>query len=175
MKNNIQKFAAPWSLRLKILTIATVLVVFGVMCYWMGARTLEIAWILLLLLPGAFFAPRGYVVTDSSIIVRRWLGPKVVVPIESVEDIKRVSREDIGPLLSDLGIHPGAVREFFGSYGVFSSSRLGKFKGYITNTNSLVLIQYDNGKKLVLSPERPEKFMDAVVRHLSSGKQTQKE
>jgi hypothetical protein len=48
-------------------------------------------------------------------------------------------------------------------YGVYYSSSVGIFKAYITNMSNLVLIKYSDDKKILLSPEKPEEFVNTIA------------
>jgi hypothetical protein len=110
-------------------------------------------------------APVKYTIIDSMIIVNR-LGTNIIIPIENIEDIKKQYKKELG-----LRIRLFGSGGSFGGFGLFYASRIGIFNAYITNTKTLVLIKYDHGKKILLSPERPEEFLDAVnqVRSRLSG------
>lgn len=105
-----------------------------------------------------FFAPMRYSITTAEVIVER-LGPNVVILIQSIDEIRRIQKKELGFTLRLFG-----VGGFCGAYGTFWNRRLGAFQAYITNTKTLILIKHQGGRKILLSPEKPEEFVDAVAR-----------
>jgi hypothetical protein len=174
MLNNIQKFSARWSVFVWCMTIIIGLVVFVMIPYgilsaiWTGKLTTDVAkdysfligviGVPVVFVLAVFFAPLKYTITNSEIITNR-LGPNVVVPIKSIHDINRIPRKELGP----IPLRVFGVGGFCGSYGYFWSLRLGLFKAYITNTQTLIFIKYGDNKKILLSPERPEEFLRAIT------------
>jgi hypothetical protein len=172
MANEIRRFSAPWSILNWCLTIVVSLIVFIVLPYGIlrefltGNLTSDPAKayaFLFGLIPAifvlaVFFAPMRYTISSSEVIINR-LGPNIVIPINSIDNIKRLQRKDVGFLPMRLF----GVGGFFGSYGTFWSFRLGLFQGYVTNTRTLVFITYDKNMKVLISPERPDDFLDDVT------------
>ena len=96
------------------------------------------------------------------IMVNR-LGPNILIPIESIEEIKRLHKKELG-----LAIRLFGVGGFFGGYGLFYTSRIGVFNAYITNRKTLVFIKCENGQKILLSPGRDEEFLDDVAQAITA-------
>lgn len=108
-----------------------------------------------LLLFSLLFAPLGYAIAPGQIRIRR-PGFNLVVPISDVEAIRRVARKDLG-----LAVRVG-VGGFFGTYGALITTRMGLMAAYITNSKSLVLIEKQGGRKLLISPSDPDDFVKHV-------------
>ena len=171
MNNKNRKFRAPWSITTWIVTIAALLVVVVIFTGILKAILTEqiynkqtqawlfLVWVipLTIIVLTVLFAPVKYTITNSMIIVNR-LGPNVLIPIESIEEIRRLQKKELGIALRLFG-----SGGFFGGYGLFYTSRLGIFNAYVTNRETLVFIKCDNGKKILLSPERPEEFLGIVA------------
>ena len=172
MKNNVQEFAAPWSLLVLLMTITVGVIVFGVVpaiCITSynqsvasGGVQTELPILFAILVPLIFvlvklFAPRKYIVTDSDIIVKR-SGPDITIPIRDINNIRHISRKELGAVFRLFG-----VGGFCGTYGLFSSSGIGIFKGYTTNRSCLVVIEHSYVKKIVISPENPEEFVNTIL------------
>ena len=177
MADKIQKFSARWSLCVWIITIAVGLIVFVVIPYWVleavwaGALANEQtqAWLflvggvpLIIFVLAVLFAPMKYTVTDSEIVVNRF-GPNVVIPIKSIDEIRRIQKKEFGFTLRLFG-----SGGFCGGYGTFHNRRLGVFQAYITNRKTLIFIKCDNHKKILVSPEKPEEFLGVVAQAQSS-------
>jgi len=172
MVNEIRKFSAPWALYLWVTTIVIGFLVFVLIPYLIinavCTKTLTDQSKALLFLLGLvpfifvlalFFAPIKYTVTNSEVIVNR-LGPNVAVPIHTIEHISRPHRKQVRFLTT---VRLFGVGGFFGGYGLFWNRSLGVFYAYITNLKTLVFIKYDNGRKILLSPDRPQEFLEAVA------------
>jgi len=101
------------------------------------------------------YSPRGYVIADRSILVRRLAG-QVRIPLDDVRELRRSTADDLRGCIRLRG--SGGL---FGYYGLFRSSKLGEFTEYVTNrSNSVVLI---TGSKTVLfSPDDVDGFLLAI-------------
>jgi len=117
---------------------------------------------LIILVTAILFAPLKYTINGSMIIVNR-LGPNILIWIESIEEIKRLHKKELG-----LAIRLFGVGGFFGGYGLFYTSRIGVFNAYITNRKTLVFIKCENGQKILLSTGRAEEFLDDVAQAITA-------
>jgi hypothetical protein len=156
-------FSAPWSRPLRLTTAASavVLLTMVVAGLFTGPRHL-LVWQLamvglpLLILLGALpFMVRGYVLTEQHISIRR-LGWSTVLPLAG---LVAVTGEPEGLR--------GSVRLFgngglFGISGWFWNRRLGRFRVYATDANRAVLLRYQNGKKVVVTPNDVQQFIVRV-------------
>jgi len=170
MVSDGRKFSSSWSFDVWIMTIILGIIVFIVVPYaiWNGLQAIEtindktITHVLLAgLIPIIFmiatlFAPIGYTVTESSMIINR-LGTNIIVPIAKIDRIRRITNKEI-----KFPIRICGVGGFCGSYGKFYNHKFGVFQAYITNRKTLIFIEYNNCKKILISPEKPEEFLDAV-------------
>lgn len=104
------------------------------------------------------FAPLGFTVDPVGIIVHR-LGPNIYIRHEEIAAIQRIEPVQIG-----FGIRVFGSGGFFGFFGSFYSRRLGRFRGCITNRRDLVLIELQDGTKLVLSPHPADAFVECAQR-----------
>ena len=101
------------------------------------------------------YSPRGYAISDGSIVVKRLLG-SVRIPLDDIREVRRATPDDFR----------GGIRLFgdgglFGYYGLFQTSKLGKSHWYMTNrANGVVVIGRD--KTYVLSPDNPDEFVAAI-------------
>jgi Bacterial PH domain len=109
-----------------------------------------------ILMLAVVFAPLGYTVDGSGIVVNR-MGPKICIRHSEVAEIRPIRRCDVG-----FGIRLNAFAGFFGFYGRFTSTRLGRFHAYVTDFKRLVLITRTDGTKLLLSPFPTDVFIEAV-------------
>jgi hypothetical protein len=105
-------------------------------------------------------APLRYTASESAVRVKR-LGPDVLIPVEIIHQIRRLEKRDLG-----IGIRLFGSGGFLGGFGIFFCSRLGMAYTYVTDAARLVLIECDDGRKYLLSPETPEEFVETVETHL---------
>jgi hypothetical protein len=99
----------------------------------------------------------GYLVTADEIIVLRPLGKKQI-PIQNIRSAEPLVRRDLTWSIRTFG-----VGGLFGYYGKFYNSRLGSMTWYLTRRDATVLLRLDNGKKIVLSPDDPQEFINVLV------------
>ena len=110
---------------------------------------------LVVLLAPLPFVVRGYVLTETSIEVRR-LGWSTVLPLEG---LVAVSGEPEGLR--------GSVR-VFGNGGLFVISgrfwnrKIGRFRAYATDPSRAVLLRYQDGKNVVVTPNDVQHFIVRV-------------
>ena len=102
------------------------------------------------------FRPINYVVTQEEIIVRR---PLVNVHIKrsDIESAEIIEREKIANSIRTFGV--GGV---FGYYGNFSNFSLGPMTWYATRKDRAVLITTLNKKKIILTPNDPDKLVSEL-------------
>ncbi len=99
-------------------------------------------------------APIGYELLPDTLIIDKRLGQTKI----GLRSIRSVASLDAGQLKGSIRVF--GVDGFFGSYGTFHNSALGKFRMYSTRSSGLVLIEAE--ELFVLSPDDPEGFMDSV-------------
>ena len=99
------------------------------------------------------FAPVKFCVDSLSVTVCRF-GPDVVIPKDSIVEVKRVRLRFVWRTFGVGGL--------FGAWGWFRGSPLGTFLGYMTRRdNSVVLIRKAKAP-VVLTPSDPDMFIDVV-------------
>jgi len=108
------------------------------------------------LVVAVLFAPLGYTVDAVGTVINR-LGPRVCILHSEIAEIRRLKRHEVG-----FAIRLCGSGGFFGSYGRFWSTGLGKHRAYITNSKDLVLITRHDGMRFLLSPFPAEAFIAAV-------------
>jgi Bacterial PH domain len=109
----------------------------------------------LVLMVSVAYSPRGYVISDGSILVKRLAG-SVRIALDDVREVRRTGREDFRGCIRLWG--SGGL---FGYYGLFSTAKLGKSTWYVTNrSNGVVVITA--AKTVLFSPDDPEGFLAAL-------------
>jgi hypothetical protein len=104
---------------------------------------------------------KSYEIRNHQIIVCRSLTPKIF-NIQEIEKIERVPKRHI-----DMSLW-GYSSSSFSYCGNYYNINYGKIKLYATNLNNAVMLTMKDGKKMVLSPDEPEKFIDAALEKLIS-------
>ena len=118
-------------------------------------RTRDIEW-MFLSLPFIFmlwiayrYAPTGYRLAADGIHVERRAGAKLI-PYRDIRGVDRTDR-------SVKGLTFGGSNGLFGRFGSFWSPRLGFYRLFLSNTDTVVWLVTTRGW-VGLSPERPDEF-----------------
>jgi hypothetical protein len=146
-----QHFFAPWSTRLKLMTVAF-LVVCLVTAY--AAKGWGSLVILAIVLAAATFAIRGYSVIDGRLLIHR-LGWSTKF------DLSRLSSVEVSPGATMGSIRAMGIGGLFGFVGYYRNEILGTYKAYATNELNTVVLDF-GGEKIVVTPDEPEEFLQAV-------------
>ena len=163
-------FAATWSNSLRLVSFAVTLLLIGVaLLTWfqlpkseLWPRALISATTLLIPPVCALFMIRGYRLEGRWLLIQRWLWQSRI-SLEGLRDAS-VDAEAMRKSLRICG--NGGLFSFSGWY---RSKRLGLFRAYVTDLNRTVVLTFPR-RKIVLSPDRPEAFVEALRhnRHLSA-------
>lgn len=102
------------------------------------------------------FSPIAYVITADEIIIRR--------PLKDVR-IKRIAIDHVE--MVDKKAMIGAIRTFgvgglFGYYGSFANTSIGSMTWYATRRDTAVLLRTVNDKKIILTPNERQQFVNRL-------------
>lgn len=120
---------------------------------------------LLLLIPFAVilagtkaYAPYGIGIRNGKLIVFRLIGP-LSYDLLKLKSVKRVQnlREELG-----LALRMWGTSGLWGSYGKFWSKKVGNFNVHITRNDKLTFLEFTDGKKLLLSPDKQNEFIQRI-------------
>ncbi len=104
-----------------------------------------------------FFRPVNYQIKNNSIVVHRYASDVVF----SHTEIKKI--EIIPPQKLRGSIRIFGVGGLYGYFGQFSNRDLGYMTWYATQRdNEAVLIELNNQKKIIITPDKPEQFVDEL-------------
>ena len=148
-------FAAPWDNLVKGVTICVFAVmIFVMIVFGFVADSLSILVGMLALYSAVLgslylWAPRAYTVTDNKIIVKRLIGDFQITAAQKPERWK----------WTWWGIRLFGSGGLYGYYGYFSFRGLGRVSMHATNRNNLVLVKDEKGRRFLLSPSEPAKFI----------------
>ena len=96
-------------------------------------------------------------ITPYSVVISRPAKDKVIDRKE-IAVCRVVSKEEMG-----LPIRTFGNGGLFGFTGKFFSDRLGKMQWYCTRTDNYVLLQLANGTRLIITPDEPQAFVNALL------------
>ena len=99
------------------------------------------------------FRPICYKVTDDKLIIHRPLAD-IKIDRTEIQSVERLAKAKLSWAVRILG-----VGGFFGYWGKFSITKLGSMTWYATRRNNAVLITTIYNKKIVLTPNEPERFV----------------
>lgn len=130
--------------------IVTLLLVVLVAVVWAtGARGGQaVAWLLAATLGVCFaMSPRALVVEGGEVRVERRMWPALRIPLSEIERAAPLTSLGKGVL------RVGGVGGFFGSFGFFRSSNLGRFRLYATRGGQAVIIRRKGALPVVVTPD----------------------
>lgn len=101
----------------------------------------------LILLFSWLFAPIHYLIESNTLIIHRKIG-NVSIDLKSVLKIKLLTSNEIKGTIRTFG-----VGGLFGYYGKFYVPKIGSCTVYASQRNNMILIELDNQKKLIITPD----------------------
>ncbi len=101
------------------------------------------------------YSPRGYALSEGSIIVNRLIGG-VRIPLEQVREARRTTSDDLRGCIRLWG--SGGM---FGYYGLFRTSKLKNCWWYVTDRRNTVVLITD-AKTTLFSPDDVDGFLTAI-------------
>ena len=101
----------------------------------------------------ALYRPTGYTLTNDGLQIHRALGTRTI-PAATIESIIPITTTDLG----------GGIRTFgsggaFGYLGLFWYRKMGHMTLYVTDRSKMLLVKLVNGKKLLISPDDTQAFL----------------
>ncbi|MCY7290574.1 MAG: PH domain-containing protein [Ferruginibacter sp.] len=100
------------------------------------------------------FRPISYILTQDKLIIQR---PLSVVKMErdEIKSVEQLNNDKLSWTVRTFG-----VSGLFGYFGNFRNIQLGNMTWYATRRkDKIVLVTTINNKKIILSPDEPEKFV----------------
>ncbi len=146
-------FPASYDTTTKIISVVVCILLAGVTLFTHSVVVAGAGAVLLLL--SYAYSPRGYVVADRCVTVRRLLR-NVFFPLDGILEARRARADDFRGVLRLWG-----VGGLFGYYGLFRTSTLGKCWWYLTNRRNAVVVVTEKETAL-FSPDDVSGFLAAV-------------
>ncbi len=113
--------------------------------------------ILLLIYCLAFaYRPAGYKITADALIICRLIA-NVHIERAAIQSIAIIDKKQLNTCVRTFG-----VGGLFGYYGSFANFKIGGMTWYATRRDKAVLITIANNKKIVVTPDDPEAFINAL-------------
>ncbi|MHC4715658.1 MAG: PH domain-containing protein [Planctomycetota bacterium] len=85
-----------------------------------------------------------------------WTAARREYSLDEIHSVRMVSKEEVGRLSAPRNLY------LLGSFGPVRSSRLGPVRTYLTRKDGMVLVERVEGEGLLISPDRPEEFVEAL-------------
>ncbi len=112
--------------------------------------------VLLLVLTFFLLRTTSYTVSESAIIINSLLLPYIINRNE-IASIAIVSKADMSGVYRTFG--NGGL---FGYTGYYRNAKFGTMRWFATQRKNYVLIEKTDGKKIVITPDEPENFINAL-------------
>ena len=100
------------------------------------------------------FRPISYTITDQEIIVNR-LWKDVIINRKDIQSVEILDKD-----FSKRTIRTFGVGGMWGYFGKFIHNIVGTMTWYVTRRDKMVLVRLIDGKKVVLSPDDLEEFVE---------------
>jgi PH (Pleckstrin Homology) domain-containing protein len=107
-----------------------------------------------------FYRPKSYLISNDSIQVQRLAG-NYRIPLSVIDKVFPASVNDMKLTIRIFG--NGGM---FGFTGYFRNSHFGKMRWFVTQRKHFVVIETKAHKKIVISPDEPEKLISDLNRRL---------
>lgn len=154
-------FAAPWATSLKVISFLSTILLLAIM--WLIPSPAQPPWLtpalrtfpMVLLAGCALFTVRGYEVADGWLNVRRLLWV-TRIPLHTLTDAEW-RQGAFGWAWRTCG--NGGLYSFTGWY---HQKPLGSFRALATRTTDAVILKFSDRKPIVVTPEDPAAFVEAV-------------
>lgn len=151
-------YKAPWGWKLILIT-GILLVILGAVLFAEPNPVVSfIIWITIL--GCAAFGIYGYHIGHKHLKIKRlgWT--------------KKVSFSEISSAEVKPNAMKGSIRSFgngglFGYVGSFRNSILGSYKAYVTKKENTVLIETTDEKRILVSPDKPDEFVEVLNRKIN--------
>ena len=99
------------------------------------------------------FRPIDYNLTLDKLIIHR-LFMDVKIERNSIKSMELIDKEKISWSIRTFG-----VGGLFGYYGKFANTKLGSMTWYATRKDRMVLVRTIDNRKIILTPDNPDKFI----------------
>lgn len=102
------------------------------------------------------FSPKAYAIEDGQLIIFRPFHRKFYLTTE-MKSVSVVDKKDMSRSIRVFG-----VGGLFGYFGLFRNSRYGTMIWYATRRDQFVVIERNNGRTIVLTPDDPNSLVSEL-------------
>jgi hypothetical protein len=153
-KTSLDTLAKVVTISITILCAAIILGQFSLIKDEGGSIPIYTTVTLLVIYFGTFsFRPVSYRFTDEKLIIHRPLS-NIAIPRNEIKSVEQLEKGKLSWSIRIFG-----VGGLFGYYGKFSNSKLGSMTWYATRRDKAVLVSTIYNKKIILTPDEPERFV----------------
>lgn len=99
------------------------------------------------------FSPINYILTADKLIIHRLIAD-VKIDRNQIKTVEILEKDTLSWSIRVFG-----VGGLFGYYGKFANKKLGTMTWYATRKDKTILVQTTDNKKIILTPDDPEKFV----------------
>jgi len=135
---------------------------------WLTAGVVALALTAAGVIVHSYARPRSFNVSAEGLEIV-WPARTRKLPWGAFVEICEIDRISLGPMTRRFGL--GIL---LGQFGWFHSMYMGNIDSYITRRDGLVLIKLRNRRPLLLSPQAPGEFLQAVRAAISEVEKTEK-
>lgn len=114
-----------------------------------------------ILLGGYLYSPYAYEIGAHDLIIHRKIGV-VQYSLLSIKEVHVMEYSDLGFVIRTFG--NGGL---FGYTGWYYSKKIGKMRWYARQRKNIVLLTLSNGKKILLTPDDREAFVEELRASIS--------
>jgi hypothetical protein len=103
------------------------------------------------------YRPIDYRTTDNKLIINRLI-KKVILDKSEILNVVLLTNEDLKWTIRTFG-----VGGLFGYFGKFRNSKIGNMTWYATRRNQAILINLNDGQRIVITPDNPESLIVELI------------
>jgi hypothetical protein len=148
----------------KITTSAVLVLIVGIVLFSLykigqsdqAVLLITIIPIIVICLIAYVFRPNNYSVSNDKLLIHRLIGD-VKIGRNNIKTVEMIDESKVRKSIRTFG-----SGGFFGSYGKFWNSTLGKMTWYVTRKDNFVLVITNDEKKILLTPDEPEEFVASL-------------
>jgi Bacterial PH domain len=97
--------------------------------------------------------PNNYSVSSDKLLIHRALS-NVEISRNNIQSVKEIDESEVKNSIRTFG-----VGGLFGNFGKFWNGKLGSMTWYVTRKNNFVLVETNDQKKIILTPDKPAEFV----------------
>ena len=145
-------FDSPWSLGLKVLTGAVLLILLAAVVVRQDLLTVGVAIVVVAVC--GLFAVRGYTIDGRTLLVHR-------VGWSNRYDLARLRDVEVARTAMHRSLRVFGTGGLFAYTGIFRNAKIGWYRAYATDPQRSVVLRFDQ-RNIVVTPDDPQAFSEAI-------------